>query len=420
MGSIDLNNAFNKSIFLLGAGASYGTKDNRTGCRMSTEMFADLESKINNPFENNLSDIEAETFRFLISTLHYQNKWRSLEKNADFIYEPNIEELALIIRRIRNRENYLPYPLTGNWADKLIQLESIYANENKEVSLFDAIERKLKSEFIPNWLTIENETSLNYLKPLIEIMSSPNLNEPLEFFTLNYDKTIENFLQKHEVKPYCGFVSGEWRGINLKEVDNNFNKLSLTKLHGSLDWVRLLESGNVKEINNLTEEEEQDIDPSHKPYIVFGHGTKTFSFDPFFDMVLNFKKNLASRSYIFAVGYSFFDPYINNLLIEALNNNPYSKLIIINPSFGPTESENNRNQKDSVVLANYIEMIQENSFYSELPEFNIKKINGSNRILYLNIGFGKFLIEYFNDNAKAFIELIEKFETEREKEENPF
>ena len=139
MGKIDLNNAFKKSIFLLGAGASYGTGDNRTGCKMSKEMFNDLQNKLSNPSNHNLTEIEAETFRFLISTLHYQNSWRNLEQNSEFSYEPNIEELALIIRRIKNRENYLPYPLTGNWADKLYQLESSY---NKEISLFETIEKK--------------------------------------------------------------------------------------------------------------------------------------------------------------------------------------------------------------------------------------------------------------------------------------
>ena len=368
MGKIDLNNAFKKSIFLLGAGASYGTGDNRTGCKMSKEMFNDLQNKLSNPSNHNLTEIEAETFRFLISTLHYQNSWRNLEQNSEFSYEPNIEELALIIRRIKNRENYLPYPLTGNWADKLYQLESSY---NKEISLFETIEKKLKAEFVPSWLEIDSD-ALDYLSPLVNLMSFQELNDSMEFFTLNYDKTIEMFLDTHNVKPFSGFISGEWKGTRTKEVDSDFDKLNLTKLHGSLDWVRLFESGVVKERNSLKDEEQKDIDPMHDPYIVFGHGTKTFSFDPFFDMVINFREKLASRLYIFAIGYSFFDPYINNLLIESLNNNPYSKIVIINPSFGPNPEEsvidddhfslvsNIEEKETSSVLSDYIETIQKN------------------------------------------------------------
>lgn len=420
MQKIDINTAFNKSVFLLGAGASFGTKENRVGCKMSSEMFKDLEEKIRNPKDNSLSETETETFRFLISTLYYQNKWRSLEKNADN-YTPNIEELALIIRRIKNRENYLPYPLTGNWADKLIHLENSYQKENKDTSLFDEIERKLKNEFVREWLNI-NQNALGFLNPLKDIMNNQNLINPIEFFTLNYDKTIELFLEKEEVTPYCGFVSGEWKGTRIKDVEG-FDKLNLTKLHGSLDWVRLSTSGNVKEIEKLSEEEKEDVDINHNPYIVFGHGTKTFSFDPFFDMAINFREKLAKRSYIFAIGYSFFDPYINNLLIEALNNNPYGKLIIINPDkFGL-----NKIATHNIDLVDFIEKIQYNSFYSELPEFNIKRINGTNRIIHLintekkiYIGFDEFLSDYFNDAGEQFIELINKFEVEREKEENPF
>ena len=139
-------------VFLYKSGIYHFKGENNLALKFASRA---LEEKLKNPQKNNLSEIEAEAFRFLISTLHYQNKWRSLNKNDDFEYSPNIEELALIIRRIKNRENYLPYPLTGNWADKLIQLEISYKNENKELSLWNEIERKLKNEFVPKWLKLK-------------------------------------------------------------------------------------------------------------------------------------------------------------------------------------------------------------------------------------------------------------------------
>jgi mRNA-degrading endonuclease YafQ of YafQ-DinJ toxin-antitoxin module len=247
MENIRLNSSIKKSLFLFGAGASYGTEEIRTGCKMSSEMFGSLQEMLLKPKKHGISDAEAETFRFLLSTLHYQSNWRSLEKNSTFKFSPNIEELALIIRRIKNRENYLPYPLTGNWADKLIQLESRFVKEKEnQTSLFESLENKLKTEFLPKWLEIQ-EDSLDYLIPLGDLMSSSNLKDPIECFSLNYDETIEQFLQnKHEVRPYCGFVSGEWKGTREKDV-KYFDKLNLFKLHGSLNWVRLSDSGAVKE-----------------------------------------------------------------------------------------------------------------------------------------------------------------------------
>src|SRR5690554_5506821 len=192
--TLDINTAMQKSIFLLGAGASYGTKEKRTGCKMSGEMFEALQEVIKEPSHLDESGVEAETFRFLLSTLHYQSNWRTLEQNAKFKFSPNIEELALIIRRIKNRDNYLPYPLTGNWADKLIQLESQYKSENGQ-SLFEKLEVRLKNELLPKWLEIDR-SSLDYLEPLAQLMNAQALVNPIECFSLNYDETIELFLKE--------------------------------------------------------------------------------------------------------------------------------------------------------------------------------------------------------------------------------
>lgn len=50
---------------------------------------------------------QKEALKFLLSCLYYHNSWRSFETNYKFTFEPNIEELALLIRRIKNREKLL-------------------------------------------------------------------------------------------------------------------------------------------------------------------------------------------------------------------------------------------------------------------------------------------------------------------------
>ncbi|SHI27262.1 SIR2 family protein [Leeuwenhoekiella palythoae] len=427
MTKLNLNSTLNKCLFLFGAGASYGT-----GCLTSNGMLKALEKKLTTPNLSEMSEPQAEAFRFVISSLEYHSKWRSLDGNSQFRFEPNIEELALVIRKIKNRENFLPYPITGNWADKLINLEKQHElNNNYEEGLFESIERKLKSEFVPSWLNHDPD-KLDYLDPLIKLLASENLKHPLECFSLNYDNTIEDALGNHEIKPYTGFISGEWAGMDVSEVVDEFDKIKYYKLHGSLNWIRLLQDGSVKERNRLTQEQQEDIDNEHSPYIVFGHGSKTFSFDPFFNLISNFKKKLLERDYIFAIGYSFFDPYINNLIIEALNASPYKKLIIINPSWKPGDlQENEKNEKFDLYtinngksvspqLSEYIRQIQLNSFYSELPEFNLSRISGENTIHLMPIGFDKFLEKYFLNEGEDLIKLVEYYESKRVLEENPF
>lgn len=395
-------------------------------------MLKALEDKLANPKLSDLSDSQAEAFRFVISSLEYHSKWRSLDGSSQFRFEPNIEELALVIRKIKNRENFLPYPITGNWADKLMSLEKQHeASIQYDEGLFESIERKLKSDFVPSWLKL-NVEALDYLNPLTSLLASDKLQDPIECFTLNYDRTIEEALAKHDTKPYTGFVSGEWKGMAVMDVPDKFDKIKYYKLHGSIDWVRLQQDGSVKEMSKLTDEQQEDIDNDHNPYIVFGHGSKTFSFDPYFDLISSFKNKLIERDYIFAIGYSFFDPYINNLLIEALNSSPYKKLIIINPDWGPKdlpkneEKDNfdlytiNNNQSVSPQLSEYIREIQLNSFYSELPEFNLSRISGETKIHFMQLGFEKFLEKYFQNEGDELIKLIEKYEAKRNEEENPF
>jgi hypothetical protein len=432
MTGTDLNAAMSKCLFLLGAGASYGLdKDNRTGCKTSREMLEALEEKLANPEINNLSDPQAEAFRFVISSLEYHNKWRSLIGHTPFSFQPNIEELALVIRKIKNRENFLPYPITGNWADKLILLEKQHKEQsNNDEELFELIEVLLKSNYVTEWLKIKSD-SLDYLYPIVEIMGQQSLKDPIEMFTLNYDRTIEEAMAKAEIKPYTGFVSGEWRGMKIRDVEDDFDKLNLYKLHGSLDWVRLKDDGSVRQNANLTEEQKEDIDPSHNPYLVFGHGSKTFSFDPFFDLVTSFKEKLRERRYILTIGYSFFDPYINNLIIEAINTDPLKKIIIVNPNWGPKlpapdpdlvfdEYKVNNGQSVSPEITEYIRQIQLNSFYSELPEFNLNRLSGQKPIHFMKIGMGEFLQRYFTNGGQKLIELVHHYDSERGKEEHPF
>lgn len=419
---MELREAFDKSLFLFGAGSS---KD--AGCKMSKEMLDDLIDEITNDSTKSVFTLtEKEALKFLLSCIDYHNKWRSLETNNKFSFSPNIEELALLIRRISNRENFLPYPITGNWADKLISLEAQFTkDDNKQDTLFISLDKIIKSTLLPRWLDYDKKR-LDFLNPLKELFELPYQEFEMDLFTLNNDMVIEDFFESNNMSPWRGFVSNDWRGMGEKEVNSEFGRINLYKLHGSLDWVRL-DTGEpkIKRDDSLEDIESENIDENHNPYVIFGHGVKTFSVDPFFGLVQNFKKLLSERNYFFVVGYSFFDPYINNLLIEALNKGN-KKLIIINPFFGPEELQNEiktgefleaiHSENDLPVgnkLVEYIEAIQQNPFYSEMPEFNMKVINGENPILYINKGTKDFYEYFFKNEGDKFLKLIEKLDKEQ-------
>lgn len=426
---MNITDAINKSLFFFGAGASYDS-----GCKLSSGMLEDLKRRITSKDDSPFNKPEKEALKFLLSCLEYHSEWRTLETAESFKFIPNIEELALLIRRVKNRENFLPYPITGNWADKLVLLESEFnslpESEKYGDSLFSSLDRKIKSKLLREWLTPNNYSFLSPLKDFLQHF--PNEPFRLDIFSLNNDMVIENYFTENHNKPWRGFVSGEWRGF--EEEPNDFGRINLYKLHGSLDWVRL-DSGEFKEEEKLDEQEKGHIEDEHSPYLIFGQGTKTFSVEPFFTLIQHFRSKLKDKSYIFVIGYSFFDPYINNLLIDAVKGTS-KKLIIVNPIFGPeqlkteTDKGNQLLTKDDFLriqypdgisdknLANYIEDIQKNSFYSELPEFNIKKINAES-LEFIPTGTKSFFEKYFKNGGEIFINLISEYENKRANE-NPF
>jgi len=423
---MNIVDAMNKSLFFFGAGASYDS-----GCKMSNQMLDDLQSIIVQDKNDLFNKTEKEAIKFLLACLEYHCKWRSLDTLNNFKFAPNIEELALLIRRIKNRENFLPYPITGNWADKLISLETEFKSiSNGDNNLFSSLDTKLKNTMLPLWLTHQNTNFLEPLKNLFEGFPDENLR--MNIFTLNNDRVIEEYFTNHNMPPWSGFVSNVWKGVEFDNIPADYGRICLYKLHGSLDWIRLV-TGEVKIKDQLSDEEKEYIDEKHDPYVIFGHGTKTFSVEPFFSLIHDFKMQLKNKKYIFIIGYSFFDTYINNLLFESVNYNQ-NKLIIINPTFGPKVIENLFSDKAgdffealdksgknaNKILIDYLEEIQKNPFYSEIPEFNITKINGENPIHYMKIGTKEFLDNYFKDKGYLFVEFIEQLEKERLELEEPF
>lgn len=450
--TITINQAIEKSMFLLGAGFSYGT-----GCLTSIQMFDNLREKILDNEDTYFDATEKETLKFLISSLSYHSEWRTMEVSGEMDFSPNIEELALLIRRIKSREHIVPYPITGNWADKLVQLEAqfVSSDNDRQNNLFESLNLKLKLLLKDEWLQEKNE-KLGYLEPILNLLkSTADSATSFDIYTLNNDLVIEKYFSEHQQIPFRGFQQGEWRGLDRELNEAEFGRINLFKLHGSIDWIRLndfsiWEKDKVKQIKFEGDDEKyiEEVESLQNnfdildPYVIFGQGTKTFSVEPFFSLINHFNASLKGndKEYIFVIGYSFFDPYINNLLFDAEKLG--KRLIIINPNLGPTKLFQNFkvgeqsfyqpkwSGKDDFFeveftencylsdFVKYFKDIQKNSFYSELPEFNNHNITGVNT-KYIPLTTAKFIEEFFKDEGSLFLKLIQEFEREK-KEDLPF
>jgi len=394
-----------KSLFLFGAGAT-----REAGCFTSREI-------LNNLLENeNFSDYK-ELLHFLFSSLDYHTKWRTLkQKEKGSLTTPfvsNIEDLMLLIKRIKNRDIYLPYPITGSWSDKINEFDSYWLKKNNPAesnNIFQSLELKIKNGLY-DWLSVSQE-KCEYLYPLKDfIQDDKNAEINLDIFTLNYDLVLEKYFNKDDVTLLnTGFYGKYFKG----HKDNTFanTRVNYYKLHGSLNWIRN-EDGEIESIsandikNNL-----------NKSLIIFGEGNKFLSVDPFLTLSYSFKEILEEREFYFIIGYSFFDSYINNLLLEGLRKKTdfNKKLIIISPYLEEEFLNNSERElpieKRENILKNkfidHIKQIQQNEYLSDIPEFNVIDIAPSKLEIELK-GCGEFLKFFFEmDGIEHFRKLFNK------------
>lgn len=401
----DINNILKDSLFFTGAGFS-----KPAGCKLSSEMLKDLELKSNDESSNLFLRSERKAIKFILSCLDYQARYRTLESNGKYSYSSNIEEFAQLLRRIKNRENLLPYPVTGNWSDKILTIEQDFKLENKnpEMDIWSSIEEKIKRECYEEWLKFDNE-KINFLENLKQLFQLLNPDVKVDIFTLNNDLVLETYF-KNENAVYTGFVSNKWVGFERENIDDNTysaSRINYFKLHGSIDWARLTD-GTIRRVLNEIDDENSEVDVELKPFLIFGHGTKIYTIDPFFSLLEYFKHALKEKKYFFVIGYSFFDPHINNLIFNELSNAPDKLLFIINPKVvgDIDDNEDNFEKKYDIPrvlkkefkqkIVDYFDNIQQNPIYTEMPDFNIKKISSDS-------------FEWISDNTENLITKINDY-----------
>lgn len=137
----------------------------------------------------------------------------------------------------------------------------------------------------------------------------------------------------------------------------------------------------------------------------------------FFSLLNYFKESLHDKKYYFIVGYSFFDPHINNLFFNALSLEQEKFMIIINPSLAndikEEDFEMNKNLKilkkeSKIKVTDYFSNIQKNPIYTEMPDFNITKISSE------SFEYIKATSEEFLNNITNYLNFIDELRKDKE------
>ena len=397
-----LEELFENTVFLLGAGASLNA-----GCLMSSGMLSKLSSEINNISDDDkVYGDKKEGFRKLyeviLPALAYQAELKKILSGNNEMYKPNIEDYILILRKILNKDLIIPEPLVGSWSEKLLLLEIKFPNLCYQYLNFIY-------HCVIKWLTPINYDSANELlqpvKKLLEETTDENFF--IKFFTLNYDLVFEKVFNSSEAKPLNnGFANNIW---DERSFDTQQTKINLYKIHGSLDWYSEEDTThstpNYEVAFNALEPDER------KPHLILGYETKLFSVDPFFTLLQKFIEKLKEANLVVIIGYSFFDAYLNNLLIKFLNSSENKKLFIVDPSFSS-------NENPSEAFTNYLKIIQtDNSSlnidnYISLPSAKVSFFKTVEGIA----GAKEFYAEFFANKC----EKLKAMYSELAKKEEPF
>ena len=159
----------------------------------------------------------------------------------------------------------------------------------------------------------------------------------VQLFTTNYDTLFEqaandagfviidgfSFTQPRKFSGrYFDFDIVNREKTRVKQEESFITKVfHLYKLHGSLNWVKY-ENGKI----------EQKDEPE-KPLIIYPASEKYESSyeQPYFEMMSRFQQALRTEnSLLIVIGFGFQDKHIQNVIIEAVDQNPSFQLVIVN------------------------------------------------------------------------------------------
>lgn len=173
---------------------------------------------------------------------------------------------------------------------------------------------------------------------LDKITARKSSDSRIQLFTTNYDTLFEQAAQTGGFVIIDGFSFTEPREFSgryfdydivnrertrLKQEDSFVSRVfHLYKLHGSLNW----EKTGEKIIQTANPEQPLIIYPASNKY-------ESSYEQPYFEMMSRFQQALRKENILLIViGFGFKDKHIQNVILEAVNQNPSFQLVIINYS----------------------------------------------------------------------------------------
>jgi len=286
-------------VILIGAGCSVDA-----GLPTSAQMIEKVEGLLENEWKNYKG-----LYNLIKSSALYADGIRG-RYDLDF----DIERLVSILGELEKKESSILYPFIGSWKPRLLEI----AGHDFEIL------SKFKQEILKKlvkWVKPQSYDNAKYYENFFRLQNE--LDFPLRIFTLNYDLCLEKSIPEGEYLER-GFDKGThlWDWRRFERMDEDAPNIYLYKMHGSIDWERDENEGNILR--------EVDYDPDN-PDLIFGTNYKLQYIDPYLFYAYELRKYSLESKLIITIGYSFRDEHINGILIQALSQEPERSILIVSP-----------------------------------------------------------------------------------------
>jgi hypothetical protein len=252
---------------------------------------------------------------FLLGGIRFQRARHGIDPDQPI----NIEQVAIAALRLKHRRDDPLAPYVASWNEKIAEFEAEEAGALDRFS--EVIFARLK-----DWLATPKREKIDYINRIGDLHRE---DTRIAIFTLNYDLLIESAFANANRKLVNGFRNGQWNPRLFEGVD----AMRLYKLHGSLDWVDD-EMHGVCSLHYDRHPRAEDFEANATPLLIFGTDSKLTGKDPFLTLVYAFAEQLRTTNVLLVIGYSFSDPYINEIIAQRMRDNLPLRLVIVSPHAG--------------------------------------------------------------------------------------
>jgi hypothetical protein len=244
-----------------------------------------------------------------------------------------IDEIYLQCPKIKDKKFEDNFDIEG-FLTALILHEKV--NDIIKDSAGESIKSKIEEKIATACKLILDKDKAPHIDFLNKITARKTSDPRVQLFTTNYDTLFEQAANESGFVIIDGFsftqprkFSGRFYDFDIvnrektrvKQEESFVSKVfHLYKLHGSLNWVRGIDYV-IQEDNPST------------PLVIYPASEKYESSyeQPYFEMMSRFQQSLRKdNTLLIVIGFGFQDKHIQNVIIEAVQQNPSFQLLIVN------------------------------------------------------------------------------------------